>query len=127
MAELDYDPGTAEGEVRLVLRAVQGPPICNDDEIRAFLALRKNNPVRAAASALMAIANNEVLLYKYVRTDDFTVDGAKGATELRLQARQLENQADSEEAEFFLLTYPVCNNGYTRGLEYEEHWHRGWC
>lgn len=126
MAELDFDPSTAEGEVRLLIGDVQDPPIFDDARIQAFLALRKNNPLRAAASALMTIAASEVMLYKYVRTDDFTVDGAKGATELRLQARQLESQADAEEAEFFLITYPVCNDGYTRGLEYEEHWHKGW-
>lgn len=122
---LDYDPNTATGEVRLLISDVTEPTIFSDDEIQAFLAMRKNNPMRAAASALMAIANNEALLYKYVRTDDLTLDGVKGATELRLQARQLENQANDEEAEFFTLTFPDCG-GYSRGLEYEEHFHGGW-
>lgn len=114
-----YDPNTAAGEVRLLISDTTDPFIFEDNEIQAFLAMRKNNPMRAAASALMAIANNEALLYKYVRTDDLTIDGVKGATELRLQARQLENQADAEEAEFFTITYPDCGDGYSRGLEYE--------
>src|SRR5690606_6757802 len=96
------------------------PFIFQDPEIQAFLALRKNNPTRAAASALMSIAANEALLYKYLRTDDLTVDGVKGATEIRLQARQLENQADSDDAEFFFVSYPDCGDDYSRGLEYEQ-------
>lgn len=114
-----YDPNTPAGEVRLLISDTTDPFIFEDNEIQAFLALRKNNPIRAAASALLAIANNEALLYKYVRTDDLTIDGVKGATELRLQARQLENQADAEEAEFFLVTYPDCGDRYSRNLEYE--------
>jgi hypothetical protein len=122
---LEYDPTTPVGEVRLLISDTTEPTIFDDAEIQAFLALRKNNATRAAASALMAIANNEALLYKYVRTDDLTIDGVKGATELRLQARQLENQADSDDAEFFTLTFPDCGR-YDRGLEYEEHFHGGW-
>ena len=117
---LEYDPNTPIGEVRLLISDVTDPPIFSDAEIQAFLALRKNNPMRAAASALLAIANNETLLYKYVRTDDLTIDGVKGATELRLQARQLENQANDEEAEFFMVTYPDdYDDKYSRHLEYE--------
>ena len=119
-----YDPLTPAGEVRLLISDISEPFIFQDNEIQAFLSMRKNSPLRAASSALMAIASNEALLYKYIRTDDLTVDGVKGATEIRLQARQLESQADSEE-EFFLLTFPGCNQ-YSRGLEYEEHWHGGW-
>lgn len=127
MSELvNYNPGSPIGEVRLLISDVSEPPIFSDAEIQAFLALRKNNATRAAASALMAIAANEALLYKYLRTDDLTVDGVKGATEIRLQARQLENQADSDEAEFFAIGYPVCGDGYWRGMEYEEHYHGGW-
>lgn len=119
-----YDPLTPAGEVRLLISDISEPFIFEDNEIQAFLALRKNSPMKAAASALMAIAANEALLYKYLRTDDLTVDGVKGATEIRLQARQLESQADSED-EFFLITYPTCKS-YSRGLEYEEHFHGGW-
>lgn len=114
-----YDPNTAQGEVRLLISDTTEPFVFEDTEIQAFLAQRKNNPTRAAASALMAIAANEALLYKYLRTDDLTIDGVKGATEIRLQARQLENQADSDDAEFFDIGYPDCGDGYSRGLEYE--------
>lgn len=122
-----YDPTTLVGSVRLLISDVTEPPIFSDEEIKAFLALRKDNVTRAAASALMAIANNEALLLKYVRTDDLTIDGVKGATELRLQARQLENQADADDAEFFMIEYPdVCGDKYSRGLEYEYHFVGGW-
>lgn len=124
MSELaNYDPNTPVGEVRLLISDVTAPPIFEDNEIQAFLAMRGDHPMRAAASALMAIANNEVLLYKYVRTDDLTIDGVKGATEIRLQARQLEDQANKDD-EFFFITYPDCVR-YPRGLEYEEHMHHG--
>lgn len=119
-----YDPTLPSGEVRLLISDITDPFIFQDNEIQAFLSMRQDNVLRAAASALMAIASNEALLYKYVRTDDLTLDGVKGATEIRLQARQLEGQADSEE-EFFMIEYPVCTR-YPRGLEYEEHYHGGW-
>ena len=121
-----YDPTTLIGSVRLLISDVTEPPIFQDNEIQAFLALRKDNATRAAASALMAIANNEALLLKYVRTDDLTIDGVKGATEIRLQARQLEGQADADDAEFFLIEYPDYGDPYSRGLEYEPHYHGGW-
>lgn len=120
-----YNPLTLEGEVRLRISDIREPFIFTDEEIQAFLAMRGDNSTRAAASALLAIANNEALLYKYVRTDDLTIDGVKGATELRLQARQLENEADSDDAEFFILEYPECPS-YSRGMEYEYHYHGGW-
>jgi hypothetical protein len=119
-----YDPTLPSGEVRLLISDIRTPFIFEDNEIDAFLSMRQNNVLRAAASALMAIASNEALLYKYVRTDDLTVDGVKGATEIRLQARQLESQADNED-EFFTVTYPDAPF-YWRGLEYEEHSHGGW-
>lgn len=118
-----YDPTTPAGEVRLRISDVTEPFIFEDNEIAAFLSMSKDSVLRASAAALMAIAGNEALLYKYVRTDDLTVDGAKVATELRLQARQLEAQA-SDEDEFFMVAYPTCTR-YPRGLEYEEYgiWH----
>lgn len=119
-----YDPTTPAGEVRLRISDVTSPFIFEDNEIAAFLSMSKDSVLRAAAAALMAIAGNEALIYKYVRTDDLTIDGAKVATELRLQARQLETQAASED-EFFMLTYPTCSV-YPRGLEYEEFYHGGW-
>jgi hypothetical protein len=119
-----YDPSTPAGEVRLRISDITEPYVFADNEISAFLSMSKDSVLRAAAAALMAIASNEALLYKYVRTDDLTIDGAKVATELRLQARQLEAQA-ADEDEHFMLTYPTCVR-YPRGLEYEEHYHGGW-
>ena len=122
---LDYDPNTPGGMVRLRISDVTEPVIFSDAEIQAFLAMSRDSVLRASAAALLAIAANETLLLKYLRTDDLTVDGVKGATELRLQARQLTSEADSEE-EFFMISYPECGDTYPRGLEYEEHYHGGW-
>lgn len=134
-SEFPPNPNTLIGQVRLLISDWPDSPdgfIFDDAQVQAFLSMRKDNVTRAAASALMTIANNEVLLYKYVRTDDLTVDGVKGATELRLQARQLESQADNEDAadnEFFMVTYPKVSCG----LEYEylerapRHGYAEWC
>ena len=123
------------GQVRFLISDVPADEsgyVLSDAEIQAALALRKDNATRAAATCLMSIAANEVLLLKYVRTDDLTVDGVKGATELRLQARQLEQQADDEDAadnEFFTIVYPQACRGI--GYEYQEraipHGYPEWC
>lgn len=127
------DPTSLIGQVRLQITdwpETEAELIFSDPQIQAFLAMRSDNVARASASALLAIAANEALLYKYLRTDDLTVDGVKAATELRLNARELERQADSEDAsdnEFFLVSFPsLCRKG-----EYEEyrlpHGYPEWC
>lgn len=101
----------------------------SDGQIQAFLSMRRDNVLRASASALMAIATNEALLYKYLRTDDLTVDGVKGATEIRLQARELERQADAEDAldnEFFEVSYPRFGCKQPEYIEYSVP-HGSWC
>lgn len=101
----------------------------SDGQIQAFLSMRRDNVLRASASALMAIATNEALLYKYLRTDDLTVDGVKGATEIRLQARELERQADAEDAldgEFFEVSYPRFGCQPPEYIEYSVP-HGSWC
>ena len=108
------------GQVRLLVGDVTDPFIFQDEQIEAFLAVSGDNIKRAAASALLVIAGNEALLYKYVRTDDLLVDGPKTAAELRQQADDLKEEAAAEEAEdfeHFRLDYPAGDCRW----EYMEH------
>ena len=65
--------------------------------ITIYLDIANGNYFRAAAMACRAIASNEVLLKGYLRTDDLTVDGVKGAAELRLMAKDFEARAQEQE------------------------------
>lgn len=88
----------------------------SDDELGALVALYNGSVRRAAASALDALAVNEVLLYRYLRTDDLTVDGTKGAEVLRKRAAGLRAEADAEDAlaleESFEIIYPYADGGF---------------
>lgn len=97
------DLGTADG-------TVDSDYLFSDDELDALLALYAGSIRRAAASAIDALAVNEVLLYRYLRTDDLTVDGSRGAEVLRKRAASLRAEADAEDAvaleEAFQIVYP---------------------
>ncbi|MER6605780.1 hypothetical protein ABT282_07655 [Streptomyces sp. NPDC000927] len=102
---------TDRGKVRALVPDVEqvdfsgeGVPeyLFSDNHIDAFLAIYsfKSEPVRilrAAASALRAVAVSEGLISKVIRTEDLQTDGAKLATALLAGAKQLEDQADREE------------------------------
>lgn len=88
----------------------------SDDELEALVGLYNGSVRRAAAAALDALAVNEALLYRYLRTDDLTVDGTKGAEVLRKRANGLRNEADDEDAaaleEAFQVVYPLDGGGF---------------
>lgn len=73
-----------------------GNHIFNDTQLQLFLDGTKN-VYFAAAFALRTIAANEVMIVKWVRTDDMRVDGPAVSKELRLLALDYENQGKSEE------------------------------
>lgn len=111
IAPADYT--TDVGLVRLLIPdtavdEVDEEYIFGDDQIEALLTLFPNIK-RAAAQAKDIIATDTVLLIKYVRTDDLTVDGPKVAAELRLQAKQLRDQADADDQaevfDYFKIVY----------------------
>lgn len=52
---------------------------------------------RAAADAIDALANNEALVLKKIKTEDLETDGATVANALRAGARALRQQADAED------------------------------
>lgn len=53
---------------------------------------------RAAADAIDALANNEALVLKKIKTEDLQTDGPATANALRAGARALRQQADDEDA-----------------------------
>jgi hypothetical protein len=84
-------------------------PIFTDDEITLYLTLFANNSLRAAAVAILAVANNEALLKK-MHTDDLGFDGPAGADALRKNAMALLAEADRQDGaladEAFIIAYP---------------------
>lgn len=76
----------------------------SDDEITAFLveypvAAERWHVKRAAADAIDALANNEALVLKKIKTEDLETDGPATANALRAGARALRERASQEEAE----------------------------
>lgn len=76
----------------------------SDDEIQAFLGEYPGDPKRwhmkrAAADAIDALANNEALVMKKIKTEDLETDGPATANALRAGARALRDRAAQEEAE----------------------------
>lgn len=111
------DYGTPAGQVRLLINDTSDDPVFAQAEIEAFLALEGDVVKRAAALALLAIAGDEALTSKVIRTQDLTTDGAKLAAELRAQAKEFRAQAADEDDGYFELVDGAC---YSWGPELTE-------
>lgn len=70
-------------------------------EIAAFLTLEDGNVKLAAAQALDAIASNEAMVGKVIKTQDLSTDGPKVADALRKHALVLREQAAADDEGFF--------------------------
>lgn len=94
---LDY--GTNRGKVRLLISDIDNNNVIfQDDAIDAFLNIAPGGNVkRAAATALLTIAANEVYVQKRIRLLDLSTDGPAEANALRQLAADLNRQADEEE------------------------------
>jgi hypothetical protein len=102
------DYATAIGQVRLLIPdteqlenladpTAEAAYIFDDHQVQAFLSLYGNNVKRAAAQAKLVLATSETLINKVIRTADYTTDGAKLGTELRAQAKALQEEADKDD------------------------------
>lgn len=104
--------------------------IFSDVQIESLLGLFNGNVKRAAAQAKDVMATDTVLLLKYVRTDDLTVDGPKVAAELRLQAKSLRDQADNEDEagvfDYFQIVYPDYETTHPEATPYPYALERTW-
>lgn len=122
------DPETPVGVVRFLVsdtkQLVFEPDqparyIFPDAQYQAYITLAGEGRYKAAAAnALRAIAAQEAIIAKVLKTEDLQTDGAKLADSLRLLARELENQQKQEDddaavAEFGFETvsyqYPYAN------------------
>jgi len=116
MADDIYPPDLAQpvGRVRkyipdLVLLEDPKDPLAepsyyfSDAEIEGFLVEYPGEPARwhvklAAADAIDALANNEALVMKQIKTEDLETDGPATANALRAGARALRQAALEDEA-----------------------------
>lgn len=94
---LDYS--TDAGKVRLLISDIDSSnPIFQDDAIDAFLSIAQGGNIkRAAATALIVIASNEVLVQKRIKLLDLSTDGPAEANALLALARELKAEAEDEE------------------------------
>lgn len=103
--------------------------VFSDDQITALVGLYEGSVRRAAAAAIDAIAVDEALRYRFVRTDDLTVDGSKSAEVLRKRAQALRDEADAldgaEVEDAFQLVYPNGVGGFVPEAV-QPAWGRAW-
>lgn len=121
---VEYD--TPVGLVRLLIPdtatddgTAGGDYVFSDLAIEGFLSISGDNPKRAAAYALNAIASDQALLIKKIRTDDLQTDGPAVADSLRKQAQVLFTQADEADAglldESGVIVYPTNDSCWPEG------------
>lgn len=110
-----YDPTSDAGTVRLLISdlvtdgdADPQSQVFTDAEVTRFLTLEGGDTYRAAAAALLAIAGNETLRLKYIRSKGLELDGPAVGSELRMQARDLREQANvrDDEGSFMVAGNP---------------------
>lgn len=97
--------------------------IFSDSQIEGYLQLANDNVKRAAAYAIRAVANDEALLFKVIKTDDQSINAASVARALLATAQQYTNEADREEEDssesyFEIIDYCPTNTPpelYARG------------
>jgi len=97
---IDYD--TDVGRVRLLIPDVKETDLLfTDVQIAAFLAMARGSGTvlvkRAAAAALEVVASSEAMVFKVIRTQDLTTDGAKLSDALLARAARLRQEADDDE------------------------------
>jgi hypothetical protein len=73
--------------------------LMDDGLLQSFLALNSSKLYGAAADALLAIAANEALISKKIRTEDLSTDGSVIANSLRQIAQEYRKRQDDEDAE----------------------------
>lgn len=93
-ADFTYDLTTPVGKIRLLVSDTDSTaPVFTDTEITALYAMCGSNVRLGAAQALEAIAGNELLVAKVIKTLDLETDGAKVSAELRNLAKSLRERA----------------------------------
>lgn len=97
---ITLDPTTTTGRIRLLISDTDPvAPTFTDAEIGAFYAMSGSNVRLGAATALDAIAGNELLVAKVLKTLDLETSGDKVSAELRNLAKSLRDQAGDYDAD----------------------------
>lgn len=102
-----FDPTTDVGRVRLLLSDTDPTDVNegeqtgtyrfnSDVEIEALVTLYGGSVKRAAAQILRTVASQQVLLLKAFSSADLSVNGPAIAEALRLLAKDLDSQADTD-------------------------------
>lgn len=93
------DFSTDAAKVRLLISDIDiANQIFNDQAIQAFISMALDGNIkRAAASALLVMATNEVLVQKRIKLLDLSTDGPAEAKALQDLAKQYREEADMEE------------------------------
>lgn len=73
-------------------------PLFQDEEINALYIQERSSVKRASARLLEIVAAREVFIQKVIKLLALSTNGAAVAAELRAQAQQLREQADTEDA-----------------------------
>lgn len=73
--------------------------LMSDGLLQSYLAINSNKLYGAASDALLAIATNEALVSKKIRTEDLSTDGSVIANSLRQVAQEYRNRQKEEDAE----------------------------
>lgn len=103
------DYTTPTGQVRLLGNDNYYDPangyLFSDAAVEAFTSLANGRVKRAAAFMLRAIAADEALITRTIRTDDLSVQGAPTAEVLRKLASDLDAQDRQDGDEAFTIVY----------------------
>lgn len=70
-----------------------------DGQLQSFLALNNSKLYGAAADVLLALAANEALVSKKIRTEDLSTDGSVIANSLRQVAAEYRSRQKEEDLE----------------------------
>lgn len=76
--------------------------LISDAQLQAYIAINRDGLFGAAADALLALATNEALISKKIRTEDLQTDGPAVAGELR---RMSDMYRQRQKDEYELLDY----------------------
>lgn len=82
--------------------------LVSDDQLSAYIAINGDKLYGAAADALLALASNEALVSKKIRTEDLSTDGPAVAAELRRTAAEFKiKQNDLDESSDSLEAFEI--------------------
>lgn len=84
--------------------------LISDGQLQAYIAINRDGLFGAAADALLALATNEALISKKIRTEDLQTDGPAVAGELRRMADMYrQRQKDEWEALDYEDAFEIVN------------------